>query len=274
MRRWTLPLIAIALVSSTATSGTEPRLAQLDVSLRPEYDRPAVLVILHGWLAPDAALPATVRLPMPVQAGKPHAVAKRTPDGRLLLASHTVDVKGDWAMVNVMTDVPEVRLEYYVDLARADPERRFVFEWPGGIDVERVTYEVVGPVDAENLSVKPPGRQAVGADGLTYYTGDLGPKAGNESFSIGVTYTKTSPGLSAVAPERQVPPVGQTSGATSAAPVAGPSGPGGASPWLLALAVGSAAALAGIWVFMASRKREEKRKRVGRRGPSMRKGGR
>jgi hypothetical protein len=256
---WAPALMSFVLVASAATAATEPRLASLEVALWPEYDRPAVLVMLHGRLVPNAALPATVHLPMPVEAGKPHAVAKRTPDGRLLLVSHTVSVTGESAIINVLTDEPEIWLEYYVDLATTDPQRRYVFTWPGGIDIAQVTYEVLQPIGAEGLSVKPPpGRQSVGNDGLTYYLGDLGPKGPNESFSIGVTYTKTTPTLTAFALPQQGAPVGQARGGMSPPPAATPSGPGAATPWLVALVIGFAVTLAGIWVFMASKKPQRK----------------
>lgn len=254
MKWWALALMSFVLVSSAAAAETKPRLASLEVTLWPEYDRPAVLVMLHGRLVPNTALPATVHLPMPVIAGKPHAVAKRTRDGRLVLASHTVNITGKSAIVNVLTDEPEIRLEYYVDLTTTDPQRRYVFTWPGGMAIEQVTYEVLQPIGAEGLSVKPPGRQSVGSDGLTYYLGDLGPKGSNESFSIGVTYTKTTPILTALALQSQGTPGGQAPGGMSPPPAATPSGSGGATPWLVVMVIGFAVTLAGIWVFVASKK--------------------
>lgn len=249
-----LALMSFVLVSSAATAETEPRLASFEVALWPEYDRPAVLVMLQGRLVPNTALPATVHLPMPVEAGKPHAVAKRAPDGRLLLASHTVSVTGKSAVVNVLTDEPEIRLEYYVTLATAVPQRRYVFTWPGGVDIGQVTYEVLQPTGAEGLSVTPPGRQSVGTDGLTYYLGDLGPKGPKESFSIEVTYTKTNATLTALALQQQGIPVGQAPGGMSPPPAAPPSGSGGATPWLIVMVIGFAVTLTGIWVFTTSRK--------------------
>jgi len=259
MKRLILAVASIVLVSSAATAETQPRLARLQVELWPEYDRPAVLVMLQGWLAADAALPATVRLPMPAQAGRPHAVAKRAADGALLMAQHTVEVKGDWAWVKVETDVREFRLEYYVDLATTDPARRYVFEWPGGLDVEQVTYEVMQPTGAKDFSVEPPpSSQGVGSGGLTYHLGDLGPKARNEPFSIRIAYTKTTPTLTAVPLAPSVPPVGQMPPA-GRTPGVTPSGSGGANIWLLALMVVLGAAIGGFWVFVASKRPRRKR---------------
>lgn len=263
MRRQSLAVISIVLMCSAATAETAPRLARLEVTLWPEYDRPAVLVMLHGWLAADAALPAIVYLPMPARAGRPHAVAKRAPDGTLLVAEHTVEVEGDRARVKVMTDVPEVRLEYYVDLPSTDPKRRYVFEWPGGLDVERVTYEVMQPVGAEDFSVEPaPGTRSIDNDGLTYHLGDLGSKARDDTFSIGISYAKTTPTLTFLALQPQLPPASQTLPAASApggVPAATPSGRSGAETWLIVLVVLLAAALGGTWLFMSRRRPERER---------------
>ena len=259
MKGWRLALISIVLVSSVATAQTESRLARLEVALWPEYDRAAVLVILKGWLVVDAALPTTVPLPMPARAGQPHAVAKKAADGRLLMAQHTVDVQGDWATVNVVTDGREVRLEYYVDLATTDPLRRVVFTWPGGLDVRQVSYEVMQPIAAEDLSVEPPpSRQSVGSDGLTYYMGELGPKTPLDTFTIGITYTKTTSALTAMALQPTAPAVGQPPPAGARPAVTG-SGSGGTNIWLVVLAMASGAALGGIWVFIVSKRRRGKR---------------
>lgn len=266
MRRQLLAVISIALMCSAAAAETAPRLERLEVTLWPEYDRPAVLVMLHGWLAADASLPAIVYLPMPARAGRPHAVAKRAPEGTLLVAEHSVEVEGDRARVKVMTDVPEIRLEYYVDLPSTDPRRRYVFEWPGGLDVERVTYEVMQPVGAEDFSVEPaPGTRSIDNNGLTYHLGDLGSKSRNDTFSIGITYAKSTPTLTVLALQPQPPPASQTLPAASApggvpaAPAATPSGRSGAETWLIVLVILLAAALGGTWLFMSRRKVERER---------------
>jgi hypothetical protein len=219
--------------------------------------------MLQGWLAGDVLLPAALELPMPARAGRPHAVAKRAPNGTLLMAPHTIEVQGDWARVKVLTDGREVRLEYYADLVRTGPERRYVFEWPGGLDVEQVTYEVMQPIDATDLSVDPPPKsQGAGNDGLTYFLGDLGPKARNDTFWIRIAYTKATSALTVSALELptpsagQTPPAGGATGGTAATPAGTPSGP---NVWLLALMVALGAALGGLWVFILTRRREGKR---------------
>lgn len=182
----------------------QPRFADLEVVLWPEYDRPGVLVMLRATLAPDAALPVMVELPMPAAAGAPHAVAKQGPNGELLLAQHTVETEGDWSRVRLLTDVLHVRLEYYAPL-RPSPQRRFTFSWPGGSEIDRLSYEVLHPVGASNVSVAPSADGVFQADGLTFYRAALGRLSASESFTLELAYLKSSPELSSPAAQALEP---------------------------------------------------------------------
>lgn len=195
--RTVFPLLAFIAGSFLATAGAaQVRLDRLEVVLWPEYDRPSVLVILNATLSADTALPAIVPLPMPTAAGSPHAVAKQGPNGNLLVAQHSVEVNGDWSTVKVLTDAPTIRLEYYAPLATTDSQRRHRFFWPQGIPVDRLSYEVLHPMGATNMSVTPPADGVVEADGLTFYRANLGPRPGSESFSITLAYAKQTSTLS------------------------------------------------------------------------------
>lgn len=252
----TLVLVSAGTISARAQTGLE----RLEVVLWPEYDRPAVLVMLRGYLPLDALLPTTVVLPMPATS-TPHAVAKRDPTvGNLLMAAHTVETDGAWSRVRIVTDMLEVRLEYYADLSTVEAQRNILFEWPGGVEAGQIIYEIMQPVGADGLVVTPPGLQRIGPDGLTYHVGDLGPIGAGEAFSIAVSYTKTSPLLTAEAlkppapaPQMSQPPAQPS---TSTAPAAEGQAGAGANTALAVLVVILAAALVGTWVFFGSRKAE------------------
>ncbi|HEY43329.1 MAG TPA: hypothetical protein G4O11_05025, partial [Anaerolineae bacterium] len=172
-----LPLILLgALMSTSAEAQTEAEIDRLEVSLWPEYDRSAVLVIYRVQLSPETPLPAIVSLPIPAGVGEPHAVATRSEGGELLLADYTRQVMGDWSMVTVVTDSLHVRLEYYDPLTFVGQYRSYSFIWPGGLDLGAFLYEVQQPLGASNLGITPPGEASVGEDGLIYFKKDLGPQ--------------------------------------------------------------------------------------------------
>lgn len=259
--RFIIAVLALASAGA-ASSRAQTGLDRLEVVLWPEYDRPALLVMLRGHLPLDAALPTTVVFPIPATS-TPHAVAKRDPTvGNLLMASHTVETDGAWSRVRIVTEMLEVRLEYYADLSTVEAQRSILFEWPGGLEARQIVYEIMQPPNATDLVVTPPGLQRIGEDGLTYHVGDLGPIMATDAFSIAVSYTKTSPLLTAEAlrpptpaPQMSQPPSQPTTPESSSTATQTPSG---ANTLLVVLVVVLAAALVGTWVFFGSKKADGK----------------
>ncbi|MGB5881100.1 MAG: hypothetical protein WBH85_13815, partial [Thermoanaerobaculia bacterium] len=156
----------------------------------------------------------------------------------------------------------EVRLEYYADLSTVEAQRSILFEWPGGLEARQIVYEIMQPPNATDLVVTPPGLQGIGEDGLTYHVGDLGPIMATDAFSIAVSYTKTSPLLTAEAlrpptpaPQMSQPPPRATTPESSSTATQTPSG---ANTLLVVLVVVLAAALVGTWVFFGSKKADGK----------------
>lgn len=192
-----------------------PVLEHLDIVFWPEYDQPAVLVMLRAWLPADVPLPAYV--PIPIPAGvTPSAVAKRDASGALLLAAHTVIDRRSYQEVRVMADTPEIRVEYYAPLTLSGADRSYLFSWPGGLTLDTVQYQVQLPVGATELSITPPAQQeSTGFDGLSYFSADLGRKPAAEVFEIRFDYSKTSVGLTQSALQKGSPATTETVGRPS-----------------------------------------------------------
>ncbi len=173
---------------------------QLHIALWPEFDRPSVLVIYRVRLKEDTPLPAWVSLPMPTSAGEPHAAAWRSPDGQLLVADYERLVEGEWAKINLVAMSSMVQMEYYQQLDIAGSNRNFQLSWPGGYQVNALSYEVQRPVGVSDLKVDPaPTETATGSYGLTYLSARLGPLTKEDTFTIDLNYVKTSNELSAEA---------------------------------------------------------------------------
>ena len=101
-----LPALLAAAVGmatpSTIDAQSVATLERLEIVFWPEYDEPAVLVMLRGWLTADTPLPTVVPLPVPTEA-RLNAVAKRGPDGTLLLAAHVIEARGTSQIVQIET---------------------------------------------------------------------------------------------------------------------------------------------------------------------------
>jgi len=246
MPRATLLLAGFLLIPLVSTAQdvpapAAPHLERLEIAIWPEYDQPSVLVMLRAWLAPNTPLPTSVPLPIPTAAGRPSAVAKRFPGGDLLVAQYMLEPGEEVSTAYISTDSPEVRLEYYVPLDVTTDQRHYHFQWPGGLTVDSVLFEVMQPTSATGFTVQPAsGAPALGNDGLIYQREDLGPATPDQNFTIEVDYTKASPMLTASAMQStaqpappqtsQAPAPSPTSGATTQA---GPPPSEAVSPWLI-----------------------------------------
>ncbi len=233
---------------------------RLNVAIWPEYDQPAALVMYRGWLAPDVQLPITVSLPLPAEVTTPNAVAKRGPGTGLLVAPYTIETGDGLNLIHLQTDMPEIRVEFYVELPMDQPARTLTFEWPGGPVIDEASYEVMQPLGATDFSTSPSsGPPALGQDGLMYQREELGPVAEGAPFFIQVAYTKNTPDLTAsalqpVAPQQQSVPPPQPVTTPAPQPVTGASGGSDNSIWFVVLPIVFAAGLAAGWILLKTGK--------------------
>ena len=198
--RWMLLVLLAGLPAVSIAQPPHVHFHRFEVAIWPEYDQPAALVMYRAWLAPDVQLPITVTLPLPAEVSSPSAVAKRGPGTGLLVAPHTIESNGDWKLVHLQTDLPEIRVEFYMDLATDQPARSFTFEWPGGPVIDEAFYEVMQPLGATDFAATPSSEPpALGQDGLVYQREELGPIAEGATFFVQFAYEKSTPDLTASA---------------------------------------------------------------------------
>ncbi|MGH2618946.1 MAG: zinc ribbon domain-containing protein [Anaerolineales bacterium] len=220
-------------------------LQRLEVALWPEFDRAATLVIYRFQLSLNSVLPAVVELPIPASVGEPNAVAWQDADQTLFDAAYTLEDAGEWAIVRIELEQSRIgQLEYYSDLEIVDGLRRFRFDWPGGVEIGTLAYEVQLPVTAEELTVSPaPDRQGSGPFGLTYHFAELGPQLSGVGWAIELSYRKAD----AILTVEALQPLGEPAPATS-----GSSDASALLPWVLG-GLGLAVIVGGIVYYLRSR---------------------
>lgn len=191
-----MPLLAPAAAPPARIAAEEkPRFASLQVEIWPEFDRRgAVLVILKGEIAADAALPATISLRIPASSD-PTAVAFATaPGSELFNLEHERTYAGAFTALRFKTSHRLVHVEFYDRLAPDIPGRRFTYAWPGDLAVERLTVRLQEPAAASDIVVKPElGAGVKGLEGLLYREADLGAFDAGNRVPIEIAYTKTDP---------------------------------------------------------------------------------
>jgi hypothetical protein len=195
MRRWfALGLLALWLgLPVSAGAQSKISLKSVDVQFWPEFDQPSMLVIYDIALADSTSLPAEVVLRIP-KAANLIAVASNTPGGGLINAGFDGPTpSGDWQSITIKVETQATyHLEYYQPLTRSGATRRFEYRWPGDDPVEAFSVYLRAPVDTTGMATDPPLTPAQPNDDILAYQGNFGALPAGESFSLSISYEKSS----------------------------------------------------------------------------------
>jgi hypothetical protein len=198
--RFLVALVLFLLLPGKVEAQSAVKMAAVEVDLWPEFDRPTMLVIYRITLSSEVQLPAEITLRLPSGAGAPNAVAVKQPDGSLVnLPFNQQDVGSGWSSVAFSATAPELQIEYYdPGLVKNGAARHFEFRWPGDYAVDALTIEVQQPVGASNMKISPSlGAGEAAANGLVYFTQQVGVLTQGQTFGLTLDYDKSSDDLSA-----------------------------------------------------------------------------
>ncbi len=236
-----LLLPAFAHAQAGGTPPINPRLANLNVEIWPEYDRPAALVILRGALAESVKLPARVLLRLPTSSGGAAAVAyAATADGNLLNLKYETATTGEF--ITLQFEMPErfFHVEFYEPIATTAPARSFRYGWPGDLAADRVAVVVQEPAAASDVTVEPKlDGTSTGQNGLRYRSAELGALEAGKSLSIAIRYTKADarPSAEILKPKvNDLPVVAAAASTVSPHGAAAATATGGWPAWVVPLA--------------------------------------
>ena len=227
-------------------------ISELQIDIRPEYDRPAVLVIYRIQLAEDTVLPATLQLSIPEEVIRPARLAVEDLDGMFYDINFTSEQNTENIVITFMTPSRDVQLEYYDPrLAFDDTLRSYSLHWQIKYPVSALMVRVQKPVHTTRMTITPNiGSSRMGQDGMEYYLHLAGSLEADEPFNITLEYEKPdfilSSGLQPVSP--MDPISANTRGRTTVSR---------GVPWALALLGVIMIVTGGIWYW-----------RIDRRGPA------
>jgi hypothetical protein len=235
-------------------------LAVLTIDVWPEYDRAStVLVIYRGEFAPDAAVPAQVKLRIPAAAGVPSAVASPKPGEETtpvnqwsdLIATKrvTTTVSGDWTLVTLAPLSRVFTLEFYDKVNTVTFDRSYALTWPGDLAADAVTLnmrEPYGATDFQTTPALPAGQRD--DEGLIPHQAPIGALAPGQALALTVSYHREDKRTSVEALQIATPePTRQ--------PVTVPAVESSATLWpfIAALVVGLALIVGGVIWYLRSR---------------------
>ncbi len=184
---------ALALLPAFAAenAGGKARLANLQIEIWPEYDKPAALVLLKGEIAPGVDRSVTVRIPL--ASGGPLAVAQSSAAGGNLLNMPYERTDGK-NYITLRMQVPDrfFHIEFYDKLDTGSSKREYRYVWPGDIAADRVSIHVQQPATARDFAITPAfSESATGNDTLVYWNKQMGAAPAGKALPITLRYTKS-----------------------------------------------------------------------------------
>jgi len=187
-------LLLLASLTPIALAQDSNRLAQLKISVWPEYDTSTVLVLLDGVLADKTNLPREISVLVPSTA-KLTVTTWQNADGGLApeQPNKTADVGNGYMRVTFTTSQPQYRVEYYDDLLKGAPDKTMNFAFKSDASIDTVALEIKQPLKATNFTLTPPTSNSGtdSSDGLKYFTYQFANVAAGQSISAQAKYTKT-----------------------------------------------------------------------------------
>ena len=201
-----LLILSLALIPSAQAQSPADTLDSLEIELWPDFDRPAVLVLLTGTLADDTPAPATVTVPLPNEATL-NAVAYVNAVSGQLENVDDVDSSAP-GLITFTTPSPTFRLEYYLPYSLEGDRREFTFDWSSDLTIDQLLTTVQQPAEASEFSLSPASDQpTAGQDGLMYHPLATRALPAGEAFSVTASYNLDSDQLTSDVLGAQQPPV-------------------------------------------------------------------
>lgn len=184
--------------TASAETEAEPpadiRIARLQLSIWPEYDDPRVLLIIRGELAPGAAFPVQVTLPIPKDAELIGA-GMISELGELLLHPHRV-IPGN-ASDTLEITLPSSRFfaeVYYDPFETSGNAKRFSYTFKAPYPITQFDVDIQKPYTASDFVIEPPAmaQETEGRD-TTYHRFAYRDVATEQPTTFTVSYVKTNP---------------------------------------------------------------------------------
>lgn len=208
---WLLLILLILMGQSPGVSHAkgDMRIAEMRVSIWPEYDDPRVLVMYQGRFHPDSPLPAPVGFRIP-KGAEIHMAGSISPQGGHQHLPFKVSLAGEGAEVNYDLPVPEFYMEFYYNPFKGGEKKSFDYSLPTSYPVDKLEVYIQQPLRATELKAVPKPLSVFSDErGFKYsYYAFQGLARGRE-LKIRVSYTKADPNpsvekASGMAPEGSV----------------------------------------------------------------------
>ncbi|MDX1413717.1 MAG: hypothetical protein R3293_05965 [Candidatus Promineifilaceae bacterium] len=199
-----LPVLFLSFllfIPGVTAQTTAPAIETLHVAFWPDFDEPAVLVLLTGSLPTETTFPAEVTIPLPDGADV-NAVARI--NSEVGMADTEYEINGN--TLTLSTPDPQFRVEYYVPYEDDGAWRTYDFIWNSELDVMEFAAEIQQPANASTLLSEPPVATSVTnpSDGLIYH--GFSPQSVESGTPVEISFRYNATGTELTAGRREALP--------------------------------------------------------------------
>jgi hypothetical protein len=185
-------VILFVPVYSSRAQGGVTAVDSLVIDFWPDYDRPAVLVLITGALPAGTATPATVTLALPENADV-NAVAYMDVTNGLMNADYQ-EIDNQLILTTPNLDF---RVEFYLPYEANGRQHSFTYSWLSEMSINQLEAKVQQPLAAAGMVIEPdPIEVRAASDGFTYHLLPNQIIPTGQPFAINVNYTMSSDDLS------------------------------------------------------------------------------
>jgi hypothetical protein len=188
-------LLFFASPATKVAAENSDRIANLSISVWPEYDDPSVLVIYDGQFVDKEGYPRQVGFLVPSGANV-NATAYGDDKGGFLNTDpwKTEDAGNGWTRVLFNLPKPAFHLEFYYNPLQGTTDKTMRFVYNSAHPADSAELEIQQPLKATNFKTDPVAvlQTARGHD-FKYHVFQFSKVAAGQLLSIQVSYTKTDP---------------------------------------------------------------------------------
>lgn len=190
-----LCLFLLALAPTPVAAQTPDRIANLSVSVWPEYDDPSVLVIFDGEFAAKDGYPREVVFLVPTGA-RINATAYGNGKGEFFNTDpwKTQEAGNGWTRVLFTLPQSFFHVEYYYSPLQGTPDKKMEYVYNPAGAADSVQLEIQEPLKATNFKTEPvAATQTSRGHDFKYHVFQFSNVAAGQNLKVQVSYTKSDP---------------------------------------------------------------------------------
>jgi hypothetical protein len=187
-----MAVTAVPELSFAVESDKPLTVGRMKITIMPEYDSPAVLVVQEGKFADKDAFPRQARFTLPKEVTKLTDVCSLSPGGHHFCQIFTLHYEKDYSYIDIKLPYSDFFIDYQYAPFTVKPAsaRDFTFSLHADYAISLLEVNVQEPLGTKDFAVDPPPADTYTKDGFGYSKYVLKDIKAGETKSFRIKYYK------------------------------------------------------------------------------------